>query len=59
MTDDVDSTVEYNSTGAQYIRNHPHVNFHNIFGGPKAQASIFKEACHNFRLEKVFRAPLA
>src|SRR4026207_2275300 len=59
VANDVDSIVEFSSTGAPYVRSHTHVDLHNIFSKPMVQTSIFRNSYRTIKLDEVARAVLS
>jgi hypothetical protein len=59
VANDVDSIVCFNNASVPYIRNHTHVDLHNIFSKPMVQTSIFRNSYRTLRLDEVSRAVLS
>jgi DNA polymerase elongation subunit (family B) len=59
VANDVDSLVEFNSTGTPYISGQTHIDLYNVFSKPMVQNTIFKNAYRSVRLDEVSKAILA
>jgi DNA polymerase elongation subunit (family B) len=59
VANDVDSMVNFSSTGVPYVRSHTHVDLHNIFSKPMIQTSIFRNSYRTLRLDEVSKVVLS